>query len=85
MREGRQVVLFTELADGKGGGGRGRTEIAFDIKELWPYMIHTIWMAVTGTMEARLEVRFRGDSSVGEKMPAIVASSLASSLLCFTG
>ncbi len=47
-------------------------ELVFDSKELWPYIIRTIWMAVTGTMEARLEVRFRGDSSVGEKMPAIV-------------
>jgi hypothetical protein len=150
MREGRQVIIFTELADGGvgmegtakncglhkvcinkeyhsvcplvkiktlptplspasvlprtvGGGahlpageGLGESQFRRLEKKLstlptlwWPHMIRTIWMAVTGTMEARLEVRFRGDSRVGEKMPAIVAfsvaSSLAFSLLCFTG
>jgi hypothetical protein len=62
--------MCRELAD---GGEGGRTELLFFSKELWPYIIRTIWMAVTGTMEARLEVRFRGDSSVGEKMLAILA------------
>ncbi len=67
------------------GGDKELVELVFDSIEQWSYIIRTIWMAVTGTMEARLEVRFRGDSRVGEKMPAIVAYSLASSLLCFTG